>query len=135
MPAILAAIFAGCGDNSLPSLEPEMDRPNLVIISLDTLRADRVGAYGYDRPTTPALDALAASSVQFQNVVAESPWTLPSHTTIFSGRYPSSHGVVEELSQIPADLPLLAEQLTENGYRSYAYTDGGFVPRRAPQDI
>jgi len=104
---------------------------NLVLISIDTLRADHVGAYGYDGDTTPTLDALARAGVLFENVVAQAPYTLPSHATLFSGQFPSVHGVQsgrEVLSSTRS--PLLARALEARGYASLAVTAGGFVVPR-----
>jgi arylsulfatase A-like enzyme len=103
---------------------------NLILISLDTLRADRLSSYGYERDTSPAIDALAARGVRFQTVVAESSWTLPSHTSLFTGRSPTSHGVVHAKSAVPDEIPLLAEVLARAGYESYAHTAGGHVAAR-----
>ncbi len=69
-----------------------IERPNVALITLDTTRRDRLGFHGYSRPTSPNLDALAARSVVFDRAVAASSWTLPSHASIFTGRFPSSHG-------------------------------------------
>jgi arylsulfatase A-like enzyme len=69
-----------------------VERPNVVLLTLDTTRRDRLGLYGYSRKTSPNLDALAALSVVFDRAVAASSWTLPSHASIFTGKFPSSHG-------------------------------------------
>src|SRR5689334_15658285 len=68
-------------------------RPNLVLILIDTLRADHLHAYGYSRETSPALDRLAARGVLFEDAVTAAPWTLPSSMSILTGRLPSSHRV------------------------------------------
>ena len=65
----------------------------VILISLDTLRADHLGVYGYHRNTSPAIDALAEESVVFENAVVQSPWTLPSHMSIMTSLYPSFHGL------------------------------------------
>jgi len=97
------------------------------VISIDALRADRLGAYGYHRDTSPRLDAFAARGALFESVVAESSWTLPSHVTMLSGLYPSSHGVVLTTLKPGPDVPLLAELLGDAGYRTLGLTDGGYV--------
>lgn len=102
-------------------------RPNLILVSLDTLRADRLGAYGYKRDTTPFLDSLAAESVVFENTVAPSPWTLPSHVSMFSGLYAGSHGVDRPKVKIGAQTRLITQTLKEHGYTTIAYTGGGYV--------
>src|SRR5262245_52674641 len=63
------------------------------LISIDPLRADRLGSYGYERPTSPAIDRLASRGVRFAHVIAESSWTLPSHMTMMTGLHPTSHGM------------------------------------------
>lgn len=91
---------------------------DVVLISLDTLRADRLGCYGYQRrPTSPAIDAFAASGALFATAVSQAPWTRPSHRALFSGLYPASQGGLSS--------PPLAEVLWRNGYRTGAITAGG----------
>lgn len=95
---------------------------NLLFVSLDTLRADRLGSYGHDRPTSPSLDALAARGVRFATAVAQAPWTRPSHRSMFTGLYPVSNGGLES--------PLLAEVLWHAGYRTTGITGGGQIAPR-----
>ena len=105
--------------------------PNLLLVSIDTLRSDHVGCYGYDQGTTPHLDALARAGVLFSHVVAQAPYTLPSHATLFSGQFPSVHGVQtahEVLSSTRS--PLLARELDARGYATMAVTGGGYVVPR-----
>lgn len=97
------------------------DAPNILLLVLDTVRALSLSAYGYARPTTPNLAALAARGVRFDRAVATAPWTLPTHATLFTGRYP------HEMSagwSVPLDgsFPTLAERLTSLGYST-----GGFA--------
>lgn len=99
----------------------------MILISIDTLRADRIGAYGYDRPTSPALDAFARTGVLYETAVAECSWTLPSHVTMMSGLAPATHGVVKPALRIGSDTPLLAELLRDAGYSTIGLTDGGYV--------
>ena len=95
----------------------------IVLISIDTLRADRVGAYGYGAARTPTLDALAADGVLFENAYAHSPQTLPSHTSMLSGRLPFEHGVRDNIGfSVKADERMLPQLLRERGYAT-----GGFV--------
>ena len=101
--------------------------PNLVFIVADTLRADRTSLYGYDRPTTPRLDAWAADkALVFENTVAAAPWTLPSHVTMFTGLNPLRHAV-NYTEPAPDSLNLLAEQLRDAGYNTKAFTGGAFL--------
>lgn len=69
-----------------------LDRPNVLLVTLDTTRADHLGCYGYARPTSPNLDALAAESTVYTRAIAPGTWTLPSHASLFTGRCPTSHG-------------------------------------------
>jgi len=103
------------------------DRPNVVLVSVDTLRADHVGAYGYGRNTTPHLDALAAGSAVFRNVFAPSSWTLPSHVSMLTGLECRRHGVYFENDRMDPSLPTLAALLKDRGYVCGAVTGGGFV--------
>lgn len=102
-------------------------RPNVVLISVDTLRADRTSMYGYRLPTTPELDAWAAdSAVVFERTVVQAPWTLPSHVSLFTGLESFHHGVnFRRLA--PPRLEMMAEYLRRGGYATLAVTGGGFV--------
>ncbi len=116
-------------------------RPNILLFSLDTLRADRVGAYGAGRETTPAIDALAASGVRFARAIAPSNWTLPSHYSLFSGLTPVAHGVLPDLGEVRGYIHpdeqlavrgsgvevMLAEALAEAGYHTASITENGWV--------
>ncbi|MDX1630321.1 MAG: sulfatase [Thermoanaerobaculia bacterium] len=95
---------------------------NLLLVSLDTLRADHLTVYGHQRPTSPHLDAFADRGVRFATAVAQAPWTRPSHRSFLTGLYPASR----------ADLvsPLLAEILWSAGYRTTAITGGGQIDPR-----
>jgi len=114
---------------------PPGDRPNLVLISIDTLRADRLGAYGHDRPTSPTIDRFAAGAVLFENALAQAPVTAPSHATLFTGLYPEAHRVQnmfdgEQHTGVPplgASIPTLAEILSAAGYATSARVGGGNV--------
>jgi len=94
-------------------------RPNIVWISLDTLRADHLGVYGYARPTSPNLDAFAARGLQFQWAISQAPWTRPSHRSMLTGVYPASRGGL--------DSPMIGEVLYRAGYQTFAVTGGGQV--------
>ncbi len=105
-------------------------RPNVILVSIDTLRADHVSAYGYPRRTTPNLDRWARkNAVLFEETVASAPWTLPSHASIFSGRDAVEHGANLD-DPIPAGFELLAEALRDAGYRTLALTGGAFLNPR-----
>lgn len=102
------------------------DRLNLILISIDTLRADHVGCYGYDRETTPALDRFADQGVVFENFSANAPWTLPSHASMFTGLFVQRHGTATFTSRLPA-VPTLASVLQQNGYFTKAVVNSWLV--------
>ena len=92
-------------------------RPNLLWIVLDTLRADRMSVYGYTRPTTPALDSWAKAGITFDMARSTAPWTLPSHVSMFTGLLPSEHGAcIDEAYR--GSSPTLAEHLRAQGYNT-----------------
>ncbi|MGH9464339.1 MAG: sulfatase, partial [Thermoanaerobaculia bacterium] len=117
--ALAALLAAGC------------DRParegNLLLVTLDTVRADRLGAYGYAPATTPNLDRLAAEGVRFAQAQAAAPLTLPSHATILTGQLPPGHGLRQNGAPVAGPgLATLAGHLAAAGYRTGAFV-GSFV--------
>ncbi len=136
--ASLAVWALGCsGTEPLP----KDDRPSVVFISIDTLRADHLGTYGYRaRPTSPQLDTLAQDSVVFEQHQSTAPWTTPAHLSMMTGLYPAHHGVMQPYFELVSGLegggrvdalaqaiPTLAELMSEAGYRTAAFTGGGAV--------
>ena len=125
---------------STQAAQPANSRPHVLLISLDTLRADHLGAWGYDRPTSPFLDELARHGVRFDQAFSHSPKTAPSHMSVFTGAFPSDHGAHLEY-KFPGGRPIvfpskrdvitLAEILQGAGYRTAAWTGGGQVTRSA----
>ena len=90
------AIGTGACSDGASGTKSESDRPtNVVLISIDSLRADHLASYGYKRETSPNIDRLAGEGVLFEQVVAESSWTLPTHHTILTGLGSAVHGVLE----------------------------------------
>jgi arylsulfatase A-like enzyme/Tfp pilus assembly protein PilF len=102
-------------------------RPNLLLITLDTTRADRLGCYGHAAARTPTLDALARSGVRFERAFATAPLTLPSHATMMTGLYPPEHGLrTNGKGRLHKDVPACAATLKRAGYRTAAFV-GAFV--------
>lgn len=99
----------------------------VVLITLDTLRADRLSSLGYGQPTSPRIDAFAAESVVFERAVAQYPSTLASHMSIFTGLYPRQHGVVERDRSLSPQIPILAEAFQRTGFRTAGYTENGMI--------
>jgi arylsulfatase A-like enzyme len=99
---------------------PPADSPNVLLIVMDTVRADRLSLYGYRRATTPKLEQLAKRGIRFDKVRATAPWTLPSHASMFSGRWPHELGVVWN-TPLRAKFPTLAEYLGSHGYATAGF--------------
>lgn len=116
------------GDPVVLPARAEPTRPSVVLVSLDTLRARSVSAYGAKRRTTPALDGLvAARGAVFDNAIAPAPHTLASHMSLLTGLYPKTHGVVRGTTVLAAQHRTLAELLREAGYETAAFTEDGFI--------
>ena len=125
--AIVGVGALSCMDQSdqrseqpIVAITSEADAPikNIILVSLDTLRADHMGLYGYERSTTPNLDAFASQSVVFERATSQASSTRPSHMSLFQSR-PASATTRDGLA--------LAEVLAENGFRTAAFTDGGNI--------
>jgi len=91
---------------------------NLILISVDTLRSDRLGSYGFERGTSPTLDGLARDGVRFTSVTSTSPWTLPAHATLLTGLYPSRHGVKSHERFLQEHVVTLAEAFRARGHQT-----------------
>src|SRR4051812_22615266 len=115
---LLAFAAAACTRSPRPSPE---HAANVVLITIDTLRADHVGAYGYSRARTPNLDAVANSGARFERAYAAAPITLPSHATLMTGRYPPGHGARDNGMHLSPDVPTLAATLKSRGYATAAF--------------
>ena len=103
---------------------PAPTPPNNILVSIDSLRADHVGCYGYGQPTSPTIDRLAAEGVRFVNAVSTSSWTLPAHAAMFTGMYNSAHGIVETGMRLADGHLTLAEQLSAGGYSTIGLFSG-----------
>jgi arylsulfatase A-like enzyme len=124
----IASVFIailGCSSKKDPAA-----RPNLILISIDTLRADHLGCYGYPRPTSPAIDQLASEGVVFKNVMATSPWTLPSHGSMLTGMYPSRMSLNSYESKLPSTATTLSMLLAKNGFKTAAVVNSIFLRQK-----
>ncbi|MCI0412002.1 tetratricopeptide repeat protein [bacterium] len=106
----------------LPSAGIAASQSDVVLITIDTLRADRVGCYGYTKAETPAMDRLAKEGILFKNAISHVPLTRPSHTSMFTGLYPFEHNVHDNVApSLDPKIPVLAELLRNNGYATGAF--------------
>ncbi len=106
---------------------PPAGPPSIVLVSLDTLRADRIGAYGSDAGATPNLDRFAEEAVLFEDAYSQSCETLFSHASLMTSRYPSELGPLDYSLVLPEDRPTIAEVLKVYGYQTAAFTGGGHL--------
>jgi choline-sulfatase len=107
-------------------------RPNILLITVDTTRADHVGAYGDAMARTPVFDRLASEGVLFDRAVSVAPITLPAHVSLLTGRYPFAHGVRNNGNfRLADDVPTLATALHDHGYRTAAFVSAFVLDRRS----
>jgi len=121
-PLLISLLAVACGGESPPRL--------LLLVTVDTLRADELGAYGSERGLTPHLDALAEQGLVFERAYASSAFTLPSIATLLTGRYPEELGIWNNESGVPSRAPTLAGALARRGWHTAAVV-GNFVLRRS----
>lgn len=140
-PALLAAVVAAAvwsglrggdeGGRHRPTVaRAEARRPNLLVVSLDTTRADHLSAYGYERPTTPRLEALLPSSVLFEAAYTPMPSTMPAHCSLFTSLFPRTHGVRKNGVPLTAAAPTLAEVLSAAGWRTAGFASSFVLHRK-----
>ena len=126
--ALVVLLFAGCGGP-----KPRDPRPNLLLVSLDTLRADHLSVYGYERDTSPFLQELAGRGLLFKHSFVNTHGTPPSHATLFTSMYQQTHRVSidvmarQPVHHVPEDLRLLPEVLRDAGYATIGITAGGYM--------
>ncbi len=132
MAAVLALVAVGAflwarrADRAAPR-----ERPHVLLVTIDTLRADAVSAYGNPAASTPVLDALAARGARFTTAVANVPLTGPSHASILTGLIPVRHGVRDNGGFVlPDEVPVLTERFRDAGYRTAAFVSGYPLVRR-----
>ena len=112
---VLALLPLGCGGGAAG------ERPNVLLITVDTLRADRLGCYGYGRDTTPRLDAFRRDAVLFENAYSQAPFTAPSHASLFTSLHTEEHGVLSWGFKLAPGAETYAERFAEGGYRTGAF--------------
>jgi arylsulfatase A-like enzyme/Flp pilus assembly protein TadD len=120
-------VAPGCNRVDLAAAPPHSERPSVLLVTIDTLRADHVGAYGAVDARTPILDRLAAEGTRFTTAIASAPLTLPSHASILTGLYPPRHGVrYNGISRLQPSFETLTERLRDAGYATGAVV-GSYV--------
>lgn len=118
----LSTASCGAGDEArLPT------RPNLLVVSVDTLVPWGLRAYSPDAAPLPAIDRFAERSVRFENAFSTAPWTLPAHASLLTGLYPDRHGATDPRVATTAGAPRIAERLRDAGYDTLAFTGGGYL--------
>jgi len=125
MKVVLTVAVVMLGVACAPRSAPQSARAsakNLVLVTIDTLRADRVGVYGATRVATPNLDRLAREGALALQATVPVPLTRPSHISLFTGRYPAEHGIRDNVSPpLASDVPVLAELLQQRGFTTAAF--------------
>jgi arylsulfatase A-like enzyme len=123
LPGLLASsLFMACSGPVAPT------RSNILLITIDTLRADHLSSYGYARQTSPVLDSLAAEGVRFEVPIVQWPKTGPSFASIFTSTYPKDNGIVRKIgTRLPDQFLMLAEVLQSQGYSTRAVVANGAV--------
>src|SRR5262249_42953712 len=108
--------------------------PNIVLIQVDTLRRDHLSCYGYGRRTSPCLDRLAQESTLYTRAISPGAWTVPSQASIFTGTYPSRHGVDRTHPYLDCALTTLPEYLRAQGYRTFGISSNFWISRATHYD-
>jgi len=134
-PAAAAALALACAQDVVHDGAPAgvgaaaspAAPPNVLLVCIDTLRADRLGCYGYARKTSPHLDRLAARGQRFERAYGTAPWTLPSTTSLLTGLLPELHRATNFASPVSPDAELLSQRLADAGYDSAAFVGNYFV--------
>ncbi len=131
-PLLVAAALAGSACNRVElQTAPESGRPNVLLVTIDTLRADHVGVYGAPEAQTPSLDALATGGTRFETAIAATPLTLPSHASLLTGLDPPRHGVRHNgVYHLGDRVETLAERFRAAGYATGAITGAVVLARR-----
>lgn len=116
--------LTGCGKRQ------QEKRPNIILVVIDTLRADHMGCYGYQRNTTPNIDRLAAEAILFKNAISAAPWTLPSFATLLTSQYPCVLGIRGKLAVMDKRFPLLSQVLKQYNYTTFGvFAAGNLLPQ------
>lgn len=124
---ITSEIFAYQTNHNNRVINPNDKNINVILISIDTLRADHLSCYGYHRKTSPNIDRLAREGVMFSKAFSTTSWTLPAHISMFTSMYAKSHGVITADYALDENRVTLAEALKKEGYTTAAFISGAFL--------
>lgn len=127
LPLVLLAVASGCEPENAPDPTASADRPNIILLTIESLRADHVGCYGYQRDTTPSIDALASESTVYEQAYSTTSWTLTSHASMFTGLYPSAHRVILPQDRLSDAYSTIAERLVGEGYHCAGVIGGPYL--------
>ena len=140
IPALAIALSVGVSGWAPAEAGPTAKPLNIVLISIDTLRADHLGCYGYFRDTSPVIDALAEQSILFENCLSPMATTLPAHTSVFTATYPLEHGILSNIKEDKtryvraAGLRTFAEAAAKRGYRTAGFVSAAPLTRSTGTD-
>ena len=124
---VLPLLLSGCDPEEESQAAGSPGRPNIILITIESLRADHVGCYGYGRDTTPNIDALAAEGTRYSQAHSVTSWTLTSHASMFTGLYPSAHRVILPQDRLSDAYTTAAEVLSADGYQCAAVVAGPYL--------
>ena len=132
---VAAVVLAtgGCGDRAGDASRSKSlgeSKPNILLITIESIRADHVGCYGYDRPVTPHIDALARQATRYSRAYSVTSWTLTSHASMFTGLYPTAHQVLGPTDRLGDAYITIAEFLAPVGYQRAAVVSGPYLSRK-----
>jgi arylsulfatase A-like enzyme len=126
-PSVYLALTRPEAPPPVAASAPPPGAPDVVLIVLDTVRAENMSTYGYARETSPVFTELAGEGALFLDATSPSTWSLPSHASLFTGRFPSAHGAHGENWLLGPDIPTLAESLESAGYQTSCFTSNAFI--------
>ena len=127
-------VLAGAATACSPPPEATPSGPNILWILWDTVRADHLSVYGYEKPTTPYLRRWAEQGRVYRNCLSPAPWTVPSHASMFTGLLPSEHGASNDHRWLDSEFTTVAELLRDTGYQTFLWSANPHVSDKCNYD-
>ena len=124
---VAACVASGCGSSADGGERHSTGAPDIVLVSIESLRFDHLGGYGYTKPTSPSIDRIASQGVRCECAVSTTSWTLPAHAAMMTGLFDSTHGVVGNGARLSDARPSLAAVLRGNGYQTAGFFGGPYL--------